>query len=122
MTPMFVPHLCEVGAFGNNLFAYLPKRGARDALAFVILTWILEWCCGNKIAVYCSDVSGAFDKVKADILLRKLNCYGVESSVLAVLGSWLEARHANIIVEGQKSKTMMLDNMVYQGTVFGPPL
>ena len=79
-------------------------------------------CCGNKIAAYCSDVSGAFDKVKAEKLVCKLQCYGVEPSVLEVLKSWLETRHANVIVESEMSKNMTLENMVYQGTVFGPPL
>ena len=119
---MFVANLQDKGMFGENQFAYLTERGARDALAFVVLTWILGWTRKMKFAIYCSDVSGAFDRVKADRLILKLTKFGVHSSVLAVLESWLEAREANVVVEGQMSKIMELLDMVYQGTVWGPPL
>ena len=33
--------------------------GARDALLFLILSWILALANGSKIGVYCSDVAGA---------------------------------------------------------------
>ena len=61
---MWVPTLIRVGAFGENQFAYLPARGSRDALALAALTWITCFARGQRVAVYCSDVSGAFDKVQ----------------------------------------------------------
>ena len=35
---LFVPQLILTGAFGRNQFAYMPERGARDALAQLALT------------------------------------------------------------------------------------
>ena len=84
----FVPDLVQRGAFGINQFAYMAERGARDALAFLTLSWIDGWRRGFKFAVYCSDVSGAFDKVNAEILFCKLTAYeDVGATLHAVLCS-----------------------------------
>ena len=118
----FIPYLHRISAFGENQFAYLPKRGARDALALLVLTWVHGFGMGNKFAVYCSDVSGAFDKVNKDRLLLKLKAKGVADNIMRVIESWLGHRDAHVVVAGTKSKSMILDNMVYQGTVWGPTL
>ena len=119
---MWVPSLVRSGAFGENQFAYLPGRGTRDALALAVLTWIKGFSHGQRFAVYCSDVSGAFDKVQKIRLVGKLQASGIDHSIRRVIESWLEDREARVIVEGQHSKPMPLSNMVYQGTVWGPPL
>ena len=118
----FVPRLISIGAFGTNQFAYMPARGARDALAYLVLKWIHFFGIGKKIALYCSDVAGAFDKVKAKRLLEKLQAWGVPELVLRVLRSWLARREARVAVGGKFSRGVAIENMVYQGTVFGPPL
>ena len=76
----------------------------------------------RKIAVYCFDVSGAFDKVNSRRLLRKLRARGVPDAILMVIQSWLYERRARVAVGGKFSKDMTIQNMVYQGTVLGPPL
>ena len=119
---MWVPTLVRIGAFGENQFAYLPGRGSRDALALAVLTWITGFSQGQRFAVYCSDVSGAFDKVQKTRLIQKLQASGIGPCIRRVLESWLGDREAHVVVEGQSSKSMPLSNMVYQGTVFGPPL
>ena len=37
--------------FGPNQFAYTPEHGARDALAFMVLSWILVVARGGKVAI-----------------------------------------------------------------------
>jgi hypothetical protein len=39
-----------------------------------------------------------------------------------VIASWLRQRSAHVIVGGEKSRKIELRNMVFQGTVLGPPL
>ena len=48
---LLVPQLICSGAFGRNLFAYMPERGARDALAPLVLTWISLF--GRKRKLLC---------------------------------------------------------------------
>ena len=116
---IFVPQLITTGAFGRNQFAYTPERGARDAIAQLVLTWLVQFGRKKKIAVYCSDVSGAFDKVNSRRLVRKLRAKGVPEEILAVLQSWLAARTARVSVGGKFSRDTGISDMVYQGTVLG---
>ena len=68
----FREYLTSSTCTGNNQFAYKQERGARDALAFLVLTWLEGFCRKVKFALYCSDVSGAFDRVRLERLMAKL--------------------------------------------------
>ena len=72
------------------------------------------------MALYRSDVSGAFGRVDKQRLLLKLTALGVSADLLRVLGSWLDRRSAHVIVDGKESRAIPMEDMVYQGTVFGP--
>ena len=91
-------------------------------MAQLVLTWIRLFGRKRKVAVYCSDVSGAFDKVNSRRLLRKLRARGVPAEILGVIKSWLSERKARVAVGGKFSRDMTINNMVYQGAVLGPPL
>ena len=122
MASLFVRQLIYTGAFRRNQFACMPERGARDALAQLVLTWISMFAQKRKIVVHCSDVSGALDKVNSRRLLCKLRARGVPTQILLVLQSWMHERKARVAVGGKFSRDMNTNNMVYQGTVLGPPL
>ena len=77
---------------------------------------------GRKVAIYCSDVSGAFDQVNEERLVKKLKSKKLHPLILAVLISWLRKRKAKVVVGGEASEAFDLADMVFQGTVFGPPL
>ena len=119
---LLTPFLEDAGAFGEHQFAYRKGHGARDALAVMSLTWIHSMNERKKTAVYCSDVSGAFDRVATPRLVQKLRASGMHESLVAMFSSWLQQRAAFLVVEGKKSEAMALENMVFQGTVFGPTL
>ena len=59
-------------AYGPNQFAYHRHRGYRDALAFNICCWFKAFHENKKVALYCSDVSGAFDRVCSTRLIEKI--------------------------------------------------
>jgi len=109
-------------AFGECQFAYRPKRGARDAVLVYVVTWLRMLNDGKKVGVYCSDVSGAFDRVSAERLLDKLASLGLHRDLFGVVRSWLRDRRAFVVVAGERSKGSLLSDMVYQGTVWGPSL
>jgi len=100
----------------------MPERGARDALAFAVMVWIIELAKGRKVAVYCSDVSGAFDRVELQRMIKKLEAKKIDPAIIALLTSWLRNRQARVLVGGQFSESFDLSNMVFQGTVWGPTL
>ena len=87
LVSIFVPQLIGSGAYGRNQFAYMLERGATDALAHLVITWLLQCCRNHKIAVYCSNVPGPFDNVNSNKLIRKLKAKGLSKEILAVLKS-----------------------------------
>ena len=66
-----------------------------------------------------SDVSRASDRVNSTRLIGKLRAAGVHEALFAVLANWLNIREATVCVDGHFS--VALENMVFQGIVFGPP-
>ena len=85
------PYLIEKVAFGPRQFAYLPGRGARDVLAYLVAIWLLAISSGkNKVLIVCSDAAGAFDKVDSKRLLAKLQARGVHTKLLKLLAAWLK--------------------------------
>jgi len=108
--------------FGPNQFAYQKQRGARDALALLVISWVSSFSQRKKVGLYCSDVSGAFDRVAVTRLVRKLRQKGLHPDLVLVIESWLAERSAEVTVDGTCSEEMGMFNMVFQGTVLGPPL
>ena len=42
-----------------------------------VLDWLWALHSGRKVGLYCSDVSGAFDRVRVERLVAKLKAKGV---------------------------------------------
>ena len=93
-----------------------------DALAWNVLHWLTGFNEGRRIGLYCSDVSGAFDRVSSQRLISKLTAKGLHPKIIQLIGSWLDERSYNVIVDGHSGDPQPLRNSVYQGTVWGPPL
>ena len=108
--------------FGRNQFANIPERSARDALAQLVLTWICIFGKKRKVPVYYSDVFEAFDKVNCQRPIQKLRTRCVPDDILMVIESWLSEWKVSMAVGGEFSQNMQISNMIYQGTVFGPPI
>ena len=68
------------------------------------------------------DLSKAFDTVCHDILLLKLEHYGIRGTPLKLIESYLSNRHQFVTVSGYKSKTKEINIGVPQGSVLGPLL
>ncbi len=108
--------------FGSHQYAYGKGRSHRDALAVNVFNWLLSFEDGDLVALFCSDVSGAFDRVRRERLLAKLRVSGLHPLIVAFFESWLQDRKSVVVVNGAQSTTRVLANSVFQGTVLGPPL
>ena len=105
---------------GPNQFAYQRAKGTRDALAYMVLPWLGGFQRGLKFALYCSDVSGAFDRVNTRRMIDKLRANGVRDDMIKVFEAGLAERKAVVVCGGQQGDPIQLKNMIYQGTVWGP--
>jgi hypothetical protein len=91
-------------------------------LTVIVCGWLLLMERGFAVNLYCSDVSGAFDRVERARLCDKLRTLGLHPDVLGFLESWLEDRESQVVLGGAASFAEALVNSVFQGTVLGPPL
>ena len=119
---LLTPHVSLWSLSGRNQFAYTKKRGSRDVLALLTMRWLKALDSGLKILVYCSDVSGAFDRVCKTRLIVKLKAEGFHAKLVDLISSWLDSREAYVVVGGEKSAASTIQDMVFQGTVLGPQL
>ncbi len=111
-----------VDAFGASQWAFRKKRGCTDLVLLLICSWLREFQSRRKVGVFLGDISGAFDRVDAEKMVQKLRRIGVCDSLIDLFTDYLAPRRANVGVDGAFSYEFALQNMLFQGTVFGPPL
>ena len=78
----FVDRVC---AFGIDQWAFCKARLYRDLTALFVCRW--NWAMGNgfEVAIYLSNISGAFDRVDRHIWADCLRKIGVSDPMLAFL-------------------------------------
>ena len=119
---LLVPWLESQGSFGPHQYAYSKGKGYKDVLTINVCSWILALERGELLGIYCSDVSGAFDRVPHCRLGDKLERQGLHPGMLSFLRSWLQDRVQEVVVGGRSAGAEALRDSVFQGTVLGPPL
>jgi len=77
---------------------------------------------GNKILGIFVDVKKAFDCVDHEILLSKLNKYGIRGVVKNLIENFITNRHQQVRVNNVFSNYKSVKYGVPQGTVLGPLL
>ena len=71
-------------------------------------------------ALLCTDQSAAFNLVKSDIILAKLETFGVGKSSRNMIGNYLTGRKTKTKIRGYVSPEIELESGVGEGSVVGP--
>jgi hypothetical protein len=116
-----LPFLEKTNAFGTRQFAYRKQHSARDLLFILTSDWLMAMHLGHKIGIFLSDISGAFDRVRAARLIGKALKKGVGEKMGKFIAGYLEPRIARVVVDGVFSDEFEIADQVFQGTVLGPP-
>ena len=95
-----------------------------ETLMVKVLDDLLRATDDGQVSALCLlDMTAAFDTVDHDILLRRLErCFGVQSTALNWLRSYLSDRTYCVVFAGEKSSVTHIVCSVPQGSVLGPLL
>jgi retron-type reverse transcriptase len=110
------------GFFSERQYGYRKSRSTITALLEVVNRIIQTYEDGSILSATFLDLSKAFDCINHEILLEKLQHYGVRSQTLQLISNYLHDRSQEVFYNSQTSGSVMLNIGVPQGSILGPLL
>ena len=106
----------------KNVSAYRKNYSSQHVLIRLLEEW--KKCLGNNYVVggVPMDLSKAFDCVPRDLLIAKLEAYGINENLLAYLHSYLSNRKQCVRSNNVTSDFETITSRVPQGSIVGPIL
>ena len=108
--------------FHPNLHGYRKHRSTQTALLQMYNRWVQAASDGQLSGVVLLDLSAAFDLVDSELLLQKLQAYGLDDDILSWLNSYLTERHQAVWIDHALSEFLSCPVGVPQGSNLGPLL
>jgi retron-type reverse transcriptase len=104
----------------DNQFGFCAGKSTSTAIACV-LTSILNKINNKKPTIFALlDLKKAFDFINHELLLTKLNCYGIRGIPLSWLKSYLTNRRQRTKANDNFSTYKLISAGVPQGSILGP--
>ena len=114
--------LSKNNILSNSQHGFTESRSTESALCEFQLT-LVDAIDKNLHALgLFVDFSRAFDRVNHEILLSKLDRYGIRGQERKLFESYLDDRQQYVLVNKVKSKSLKVNQGVPQGSVLGPLL
>ena len=113
-------YLTEHDFISRDQSAYLKHHSTQTSLHRVIDEWLDAMNEGQIVAVAFLDIQKCFDSIDHDILLRKLQCYGIRSTEHKWFGSYLSNRRQKVMCGDHVSESSSVETGVPQGSILGP--
>ena len=103
-----------------SLHGYRKNRSTLTALLQMYDHWVQAAHQGQVSGAVLLDLSAAFDLVSHDILLKKLEIYGIDKDFLCWIESYLSSRYQGVWIDHVMSSFLPCDIGVPQGSNLGP--
>ena len=107
---------------GNHQWGFQSLHSTALALIYCSNNWLINiHKKGTSFSVFL-DIKKAFDTIDHDVLLKKLEYYGIREGELKFFSSYLHNRRQCCIVNSHQSSFQTVRCGVPRGSVLGPPL
>ena len=103
-------------------FGYRKNKSTQSASTFLTDSIRKSLDNGELVGSVFVDLTKAFDTISLDILLNKLNIYGVQENEYEWFASYLFRRSQKVLIENNLSDEFFLNSGVPQGSILGPLL
>ena len=115
-------YLINSNILSNSQHGFRPCHSTTTALLDITNRWYQSMDVGQLNGVVFLDLKKAFDTVDHDILLQKLQIYGINGLALNWLKSYLSDRIQYCQVNGHLSNPLTVTTGIPQGSGLGPLL
>ena len=115
-------HLEKFKILTEKQYGFRKKRSTELATLELIDNIIQDMEKGDLPICFFIDLSKAFDTLDHNILLKKLEHYGIKGNALKLFESYLTNRSQYVEYDGVKSDLLTILTGVPQGSVLGPLL
>ena len=118
----FMNYIDKHNILSDLQFGFQKNKSTEHAISSILSN--INKASHNNQSSYCIflDFAKAFDTVNHDILIEKLNYYGMDKQTLALFTSYLANRKQLVDINGTPSKTGTIKHGVPQGSILGPLL
>ena len=99
---------------------FISKHSTNTNLLQSLNDWTINLKNGHQTRIITIDFARAFDSICFSKLLLKLRLYGLGSSILQIIESFLSNRTQCVVLENLYSDKVELTSGVPQGSVLGP--
>jgi hypothetical protein len=120
-------HVQAYDILAHEQFGFRPKLSTESASYNLVNTVLAAINKKEKVGGIFFDLKKAFDCVNHEILLYKLEFYGITNNVYTLLKSYLQNRYQRVVIKNgpidkNESDWGLVEHGVPQGSILGPIL